>query len=126
MNLHRVIIQAIGGLWQLLKMCPLRVLIRLRRNYKVFHRFPRDVVENSEDLCVANCVGSETYVGGLLTFMRSCDSLPAKTTRTQRLFREHKHSKAFTQLHFFSHFFNITFPQLFPHKCTQAVENVDT
>jgi hypothetical protein len=33
------------------------------------------------------CVGPDTYVGGLLTFMRSCDSLHAKITRSQRAYK---------------------------------------
>ena len=91
MNLHRVIIQASEGLCQAPRCGGLRVLIRLWKTYRLFPQVLWKTYKNCETLCVANCVVPETYVRGVLPFMRSCDSLHAKITRSQRLFRGHKH-----------------------------------
>jgi len=90
----------------------LRVLIRLWKTYRLFPQVLWKTIRNCETLCCSNCVVPETYVGGLLTFMRSCDSLPAKITRSQRLFykpsegpqREHKRESFHTSLIFLAFF----------------------
>jgi len=74
------------------EMWGLRVLIRLWKTYRLFPQVLWKTYKNCETLCVANCVGSEIYVGGVLTFMRSCDSLHAKITRFQRALSTQKTS----------------------------------
>lgn len=49
------------------------------------------------------CVGPDTYVGGVLTFWRECDSLHAKITRSQRLSNGHKHKAQRAFNHLFRH-----------------------
>lgn len=142
MHSHRVIIRLSEGLCQELYLCSLRVLIRLWKTYRLFPQVLWKTISNCETLCCSNCVVPETYVGGLLTFMRSCDSLPAKITRSQRLFehinthshqrdhkqseepqREHKRESFHTSLIFLAIFLIANFPQLFPQRYHKAVEN---
>lgn len=77
MNLHRVIIRLSEGLCQAPRCEGLRVLIRLWKTYRLFPQVLWKTIRTVRGVSCSNCVGSEIYVGGLLTFMRSCDSLHA-------------------------------------------------
>ena len=117
------------------EMWGLRVLIRLWKTYRLFPQVLWKTYKNCETLCVANCVGSEIYVGGVLTFMRSCDSLHAKITRFQRAYKHSKDlesfpfssspikRKLFHSYVFLAIFLKLIFPQLFQQPCGKAFES---